>query len=63
MLSRLTITLAEDERTALQQMAEADCRYPRDQIRYLVRQAAQQHGLLRGGAKEDERHEPERVAA
>lgn len=46
MLTRLTIILPEDERVALQHMSETDCRYPREQMRYLLREEACRRGLL-----------------
>lgn len=46
MFARLTVTLAEDERVALQRMAEDECRYPREQLRFLLREEAQKRGLL-----------------
>lgn len=46
MLRRLTISFTEEERNALQQMAEYDFRPPKDQMRWLLRQEAQKRGLL-----------------
>lgn len=46
MLRRLTISFTEEERNALQQMAEYDFRPPKDQMRWLLRQEAQRRGLL-----------------
>jgi hypothetical protein len=39
MYTRMTIILTEDERVALQAMAEEHCRYPRDEVRWLIREA------------------------
>lgn len=62
MFSRMTITLAEDERLALNRMAAAECRFPKEQIRYLVRQEAERRGLLtqeqhQEDKRDDEPHE------
>jgi hypothetical protein len=46
MLTRMTILLNENERAALTKMAEADYRYPRDVVRWLIREAACTRGLL-----------------
>jgi hypothetical protein len=46
MLLRLMVTLGRGESSALQAMSEADCRPLREQMRYLLREAAQQRGLL-----------------
>lgn len=46
MLARLTIVLCEDERLALRTMAETECRIPREQLRYWLRQEAHKRGLL-----------------
>jgi hypothetical protein len=46
MFSRVTITLSEDERTALVSMAGNDYRQPQEQLRYLLRTEAQKRGLL-----------------
>ena len=64
MLARMTITLAEDERNALQHMAEAECRYPREQLRYLLRREAQARGLLDPSAahkESEQREQPQRA--
>ncbi len=65
MYARLTITLAEDERVALQRMAESDCRYPREQMRYLLRQEACKRGLLPKDHQEkhDEEHDGKTTVA
>ena len=46
MLRRVTITFAEEEYVMLEIMANDDLRLPRDQLRWLVREAAQSRGLL-----------------
>jgi hypothetical protein len=46
MFSRMTITLSEDERTALVQMAGNEFRRPQEQLRYILRTEAQKRGLL-----------------
>ncbi len=44
--SRISVPFDEQEVVALIAMATNDCRDPRDQIRFLVRQEARQRGLL-----------------
>ncbi len=46
MFTRMTIILKADEREALLAMAERDLRYPREQLRYLLREEACRRGLL-----------------
>jgi hypothetical protein len=46
MYTRMTVTFAEEERKALQAMAERDFRYPKEQLRYLLRAEAERRGLL-----------------
>ena len=53
MMARVTICLEERERAALEQMSDLDCRPPRDQIRYLLREAASQRGLFNGDVKSE----------
>lgn len=53
MMARVTVCLEENERAALQQMSEFDCRPPRDQIRYLLREEASRRGLFNGVVKSD----------
>jgi hypothetical protein len=48
MFSRMMITLGDDERAALMQMAESDYRRPQELLRYLLRTEAQKRGLLDG---------------
>lgn len=45
-LGRISVPLDEREIEALTKMAEADCRQPREQLRYLLRQAARHRGLF-----------------
>ena len=40
------IALTSDERKALVTIAERECRDPRDHIRYLIRQDAEQRALI-----------------
>lgn len=44
--ARVNVPLDRRELTALVQMAEADCRHPREQLRYLLREEACRRGLL-----------------
>ena len=44
--ARINIPMDTQEYTALLSMARADCRHPREQLRYLLREAAQARGLL-----------------
>ena len=39
----LTVPLTPAERQALKQLAEAECRPERDQIRWILREAAEKH--------------------
>ena len=43
---RMVLILNESERQALSAMSEHDMRFPREQLRYLLRQEAQRRGLL-----------------
>ena len=43
---RITVQLTTEERGALLQMAELECRDPREQMRFLLRREAQQRGLI-----------------
>jgi hypothetical protein len=43
---RISVTLERSELNALVDMAAADCRHPREQARYLIRQEAARRGLL-----------------
>jgi|RhiMetdeSRZDD1v2_1073273.scaffolds.fasta_scaffold2377934_2 hypothetical protein len=44
--ARVNVPLDTNELTALVQMAKTDCRHPREQMRHLLREAAQHRGLL-----------------
>jgi hypothetical protein len=44
--TRINVPMDNQEFTALLSMAKADCRHPREQLRYLLREAAQARGLL-----------------
>jgi hypothetical protein len=46
LMMRINVPLEESEAKALICMAETDCRQPREQLRYLLREAAQSRGLL-----------------
>lgn len=43
---RVNVPLDPGELTALVRMAETDCRHPREQMRYLLREEAYKRGLL-----------------
>ena len=43
---RIMVQLTTEERGALLQIAELECRDPREQVRFLVRKEAQQRGLI-----------------
>ncbi len=43
---RITVQLTTEERGALLQIAELECRDPREQMRFLLRKEAQQRGLI-----------------
>ncbi len=51
MMARVTVCLEEYERAALEQMSDRDCRPPRDQIRFLLREEASRRGLFDNGLK------------
>lgn len=55
---RIVITLNPDERAALGAMACDDLRHPRDQIRYLLREAARTRGLLSAEPVKETPNEP-----
>ncbi len=44
--ARVSVLLEQPEAAALIQMAEAECRHPREQMRYLLREEACRRGLL-----------------
>ena len=44
--ARVNVLLEQREAAALIQMAEAECRHPREQMRYLLREEACRRGLL-----------------
>ncbi len=44
--TRVNVPLDDRELTALVRMAEAECRHPREQMRYLLREEACRRGLL-----------------
>ena len=47
-LNRLIVYFDDSERDALADLAAADCRDSRDQLRYLVRVEAERRGLSQG---------------
>ena len=55
MLGRLTISLSTDEHEALLRMAQAECRHPRDQLRFLLREEACKRGLLASDEPSEEK--------
>ena len=44
--ARVNVVLDKSEAAALVRMAEVDCRHPREQMRYLLREEACRRGLL-----------------
>ena len=46
MLTKVVITLDSLERNIVQTMARQDMRGPKDQVRFLIREAARERGLL-----------------
>lgn len=52
-MTRITLTLTNEEKAALQRMAQAQLRQPRDQARVILRDAL---GLQGGPAKFQEKH-------
>ncbi len=63
MFVRLMVTLTGEEPSALTRMAADDCRDPREQLRYLLREEARRRGLLAEGQQEEEHAELTRPAA
>lgn len=57
MYSRMVLTFPHNERDALIEMARRDLRDPRDQLRYLLRDAARQRGLLPDDQPTKEAHD------
>ena len=51
---RISVSLSQPELAALVQMAQTDCRHPREQLRYMLREVAKQRGLLRLGDQTDD---------
>jgi hypothetical protein len=47
MLTRIQINLSDDERRALQEIPAFEMRGPHEQIRFVLRQDLEQHGLLK----------------
>ena len=45
-MSRIVIILAEQERKALVELARHEMRYPRDQVRLILRQELERRGLI-----------------
>jgi len=46
MFVRTYVPMTESEFDLLQTMSEADMRYPKEQLRFLIRQEAERRGLL-----------------
>lgn len=44
--TRITVPMTSEEKTALQTWATQECRGTREQLRYVLRSALQQRGLL-----------------
>jgi len=57
----VSVTLDREELMALMCMSKSDCRHPREQIRFLVREAALVRGFLtsREQQKEQQHDQPE----
>ncbi len=53
MLRRLTIVMTEQERSALQALADGDMRPAREQLRWLLIEAARERGLLSANPQDD----------
>ncbi len=47
--ARITVPLTTADRTVLLDIAEMECRDPREHLRYLLRRDAQERGLLSNG--------------
>lgn len=45
-MTRITVPLSDEERKALAQMASAEMRDPRAQIRWILREEAERRGIL-----------------
>lgn len=45
-MNRISVPLDKSEFAALLDMATTDCRHPREQMRYILREEAQRRGLL-----------------
>ena len=54
--ARITVPLTSDDRTVLLDIAEIECRDPREHLRYLLRRDAQERGLLNSGLKTKAAH-------
>ena len=59
MIGRLTISFTTEEREALCAMAEEDCRPPKDQLRFLLRQEMKRRELLQIVALSVEKQAPD----
>jgi hypothetical protein len=56
MQSRITITLSPEEKAVLQALSAVSLRWPREEVRFLIREEGKRRGLFR-----DEPHETDRV--
>lgn len=45
-LSKVTITITPEEKAALIDLAQAELRDPREQLRWLLKEAAERRGIL-----------------
>jgi hypothetical protein len=45
-MTRINVPLDKPELTALLKMSEGDCRHPREQMRFILREEAKRRGLL-----------------
>ncbi len=56
-MARINVPLARSEVVALVRMAESECRQPREQMRYLLREDACRRGLLSKEYQEQHKEE------
>lgn len=52
-MGRISVPLSTDEREALIRIAEVECRDPRDQMRYMLREEGQRRGLISGDEQKE----------
>lgn len=61
MRQRISVPLESADLQALVLMAQADCRHPRHEMLWLLRQEATRRGLLAAGAQQAEREQGQRA--